>query len=114
MEYDPSGPFSISVIELKLDQNTLFEWLKHTQRTVAVHHYREILHFINLRAQAAETSNPESKKLNVPANKKTGTRPVMTHTTTTDVIKCLVCKSILEYRGIGNGASPYTLLGYRC
>lgn len=94
MEYDPSGPFLTSVIELKLDQNTLFEWQKHTQETVVVPHYQKILDFINLRARAAETSNPESRKPNVPVNKKTGTKPVTTHATTTDVIKCLVCKSV--------------------
>ena len=26
MDYDPSGPFINSVIELKLDQATMFEW----------------------------------------------------------------------------------------
>ena len=31
MDYDPSGPFITSVLELKLDQTTMFEWKKHTQ-----------------------------------------------------------------------------------
>ena len=31
MEYDPSGPFLTSIIELKLDPTTLFEWQKHSR-----------------------------------------------------------------------------------
>ena len=30
MEYEPSGPFITSALELKLDTNTMFEWQKHT------------------------------------------------------------------------------------
>ena len=62
MEYDRSGPFLTSIIELKLDPTTLFEWQKHTQENTDVPHYQKILEFINLRARAAETSNPEPKK----------------------------------------------------
>ena len=29
MEYDPSGPFSTSVVELKLDQATMYKWQRH-------------------------------------------------------------------------------------
>ena len=31
MKYDPSGPFITSLLELKLDQSTLFEWQRHSQ-----------------------------------------------------------------------------------
>ena len=31
MEYDPSGPFVTSLLELKLDQNTVFEWQRCSQ-----------------------------------------------------------------------------------
>ena len=61
---------------------------------MVVPHYQKILDFIKLRARAAETSNTEPKTPNAPANKKTGTRPVTAHATTTDVIKCPVCKSV--------------------
>ena len=62
MDYEPSGPFITSMLELKLDINTMFEWQKHSQSTTAVPHYGELLEFINLRAQASETSITEQGK----------------------------------------------------
>ncbi len=56
MDYEPSGPFITSVLELKLDSNTMFEWQRHSQSSTEVPHYRELLEFVNLRAQASETS----------------------------------------------------------
>ena len=44
------------VLELKLDTNTVFEWQKHSQDSVDVPHNQELLKFINLRAQASESS----------------------------------------------------------
>ena len=51
MEYEPSGHFITSALELKLDVDTMFEWQKHSQSSTKVPHYRDILSFINLRAQ---------------------------------------------------------------
>ena len=48
MGYEPSGPFITSVLELKLDTNTMFEWQKHRQDCVDVPHYQELLKFIDL------------------------------------------------------------------
>ena len=48
MDYEPSGPFITSTLELKLDPNTMFEWQKHSQRSAAVPHYQDLLEFINL------------------------------------------------------------------
>ena len=62
MEYDPDGSFLTSVIELKLDVDTMFEWQRHSQDKVEVPHYQDLLDFIDLRAQASETSLPASKK----------------------------------------------------
>ena len=62
MDYEPSGPFITSTLELKLDTNTMFEWQKHSQSSTAVPHYRDLLEFINLRAQASETSIAEPAK----------------------------------------------------
>ena len=90
MEYDPSGPFLTSIIELKLHPTNG----KNTQENTDVPHYQKILDFINLRARAAETSNPEPKKPFIPINKKAGAKPITTHATTTDSIKCPVCKSV--------------------
>ena len=60
MDYEPSGNFITSVIELKLDAGTLFEWQKYSQGKAKVSHYNELLEFIDLRAQASETSLPTS------------------------------------------------------
>ena len=59
MEYEPSGPFITSALELKLDTNTMFEWQKHSQDSTEVPHFQKLLEFINLRAQASEVSMPE-------------------------------------------------------
>ena len=59
MGYQPSGPFITSVIELKLDAATMFEWQKHSQSSKDVPEYKEILAFIDLRARASETSTGE-------------------------------------------------------
>ena len=47
----------------------MFEWQKHSQETITVPHYNELLDFINLRAQTSELlpialkeSNPSSIK----------------------------------------------------
>ena len=53
---DLPGNFIMSMIELKLDIDTLFEWQKHSQSSPEVPPYQELLHFLNLRAQASETS----------------------------------------------------------
>ena len=55
MEHEPSGPFITSVLELKLDVNTMFEWQRHSQDDTDVPHYNKLLEFINLRVQASET-----------------------------------------------------------
>lgn len=62
MEYEPSGPFIISMLELKLDATILFEWQKHSQSSSDVPQYRDRLSFINLRAQASKTSISDHSK----------------------------------------------------
>ena len=56
MDYDQSGPFITSMLELKLDATTQFEWQKHKQSEAKVPHYQDLLNFIDLRAQASEGS----------------------------------------------------------
>ena len=56
MHYEPSGPFVTSFLEMKLDQDTAFEWQKHSKSKTDVPHYQELLDFLNLSAQASETS----------------------------------------------------------
>ena len=55
MHHEPTGTFITSLLELKLDQNTIFEWRKFSQKSTDVPHYNELLEFINLRAQASES-----------------------------------------------------------
>ena len=62
MEYEPSGPFITSMLELKLDPNTMFEWQKESQHLAEVPHFQKLLDFINLRAQAFEVSVSDHKK----------------------------------------------------
>ena len=62
MDYEPSGPFITSVLELKLDAATMFELQKHSQSSIEVPHYQDLLEFIDLRAQASETSTVEQAK----------------------------------------------------
>ena len=62
MEYEPFGSFITSVLELKLDTNTMFEWQKYSQDSVDVPLYQRLLEFINLRAQASEASVSDHKR----------------------------------------------------
>ena len=64
MECEPSGPFVTSVLELKLDSRTMFEWQRHTSTSTGIPPYSELLSFINLRAQAAEHSTSTVNKTN--------------------------------------------------
>jgi hypothetical protein len=60
MGFEPSGEFITSVIELKLDSATSFEWQKASQDLPGVPHYTKLLSFLNLRTQASEASTIES------------------------------------------------------
>ena len=62
MEYQPSGSFITSVLELKLDTNTMFEWQKYSQDSVDVPLYQRLLEFINLSAQASEALVSDHKR----------------------------------------------------
>ena len=62
MDYEPSGPFVTSLIELKFDSTTAFEWRRHTQDQLGVPHYNELLKFLDLRAQASESTTREVVK----------------------------------------------------
>ena len=93
MDYDPSGTFITSVLELRLDVNTMFEWQKHSQDAT---HYQKLLEFINLRAQASETPAPGHKgyqrndRKNFPS-----TKPVTSFAVSASEPNgnCVLCKS---------------------
>ena len=101
MDYEPSGPFITSILELKLDPNTMFEWQKHSQSSTAVPHYQDLLEFINLRAQASETSVGDSTKKQtkheLPSARKpfASSKPVALFAASTDSTTslCLACKT---------------------
>ena len=64
---EPDSSFIISVVELKLNTDTMFEWQKDCQDKVEdVPCYQVLLDFIDLRAQASESSLFGLCKKNVP------------------------------------------------
>ena len=62
MDYEPSGHFVTSLLELKLDPGTMFEWQKYSQESTTVPHFNALLEFVNLRAQASESTASETAK----------------------------------------------------
>ena len=62
MDYEPSGPFITSILELELDASTNFEWQKSSQDIPGYPHYGKLLDFLDLRAKASEASNNNIKK----------------------------------------------------
>ena len=62
MEYSSWSHLMTSIIELKLDQETLFEWERHTQGKKNVPDPRDLLDFLDLRAQACEAAALVEKK----------------------------------------------------
>ena len=101
MGHDPSGPFITSMLELKLDVNTMFEWQRHSQSSAEVPHYKLLLEFVNLRAQASEAalSDPAKKSYkNYPPFAKKNFTPVKSiasfaASANTSPGNCVVCKS---------------------
>ena len=84
---DLPGKFITSMIELKLDTDTLFEWQKHSQTSTDVPPYEELLEFIDLRAQASETSCATHKKR--PPNRVTS----FAASTNSSGNNCIICKT---------------------
>lgn len=102
MKHEPDGSFITSIVELKLDPDTMFEWSKHSQdKTEEVPHYMDILEFIDLRAQASESSLPASTKKLVkgdpPSSKRSPgfSRTVTTFATNSHSVggHCVLCVS---------------------
>ena len=60
--HEASGSFITSLLELKLDVNTIFKWQRHCQVSTLIPHYSDLLEFLNLRAQAFESSLSDSSK----------------------------------------------------
>lgn len=58
MGHEPSKTFLTSLLQLKLDQTTRFEWQRHNQSEVDVASYTDLLEFINLRAEGHRELGP--------------------------------------------------------
>ena len=95
MGSQPSGPFVTSILELKLDPGTMFEWQRHSSESTDVPHYEKLLDFINLRAQASEHNMAEgNKKVHDDARKKFVNKPTPTHPSHVSITdSCVVCKT---------------------
>ena len=97
MDYEPSGPFITSVLELKLDTSTMFEWQKFSHDLPEVPHYHKLLEFVNLRAQASETSISEPSKKSrsdVGSTKKFTTKPIASFASTAEpLLNCVICNT---------------------
>ena len=87
MGHEPPGPFLTSLLELKLDVDTTFEWRRHSQSSTGIPHYHELLDFVNLRAQASETANPNPGRNKPPRNP-----PVNSFAADVNISQCVVCK----------------------
>ena len=101
MDYEPSGPFITSILELKLDTMTMFEWQKHSQSSTEVPHYQHLVEFVDLLVQASETSTTEQAKgssrvgLSVPKKSTMPNQPQLTSFITSTSSQtgnnCIVC-----------------------
>ena len=99
MGSEPPGPFITSILELKLDPTTMFEWQKYSQESTEVPHFSNLLEFLNMRAQASETHsldqgkktrNETHYKKQQPSGKSVASF-VSNASNTTDM--CVLCKS---------------------
>ena len=100
MDCEAPGPFVTSVLELKLDSSTMFEWQKHSQESTDIPHYNKLLEFINLRAQASESLSVP-RKGSTPSNASSNRKPSLSHKPVTSFAtnasgpshNCVVCKT---------------------
>ena len=103
MGNEPSGAFITSTLELKLDTNNMFEWQRHSQSSTEVPHYKELLQFVDLRAQASESATSGVAKKSFDKNNTpppvrknyTSRKPVASFAASADssLGLCIACKS---------------------
>ena len=96
MDCKPSGQFITSALELKLDDNTIFEWQKYSQSSTSVPHYSDFLTFLNLRVEATATiknrPSAPNKTPSFPVNVQTP-HPTPNPSPSNAKEACVVCKS---------------------
>lgn len=86
--------FITSLIQLKLDSDTMFEWQKHTQEMKNVPHYHELLEFIDLRARASESiisNKPRNAKLDTHSKKPITS--FVANSQAPGIPRCVSCKT---------------------
>ena len=95
MKQEPSGPFITSLLELKLDSGTMFEWQKSSRESTNTPHYNDLLEFIDLRAQASETISSESKSKSVAPKNNFPSKPVTSFAASAgdSDANCVLCKT---------------------
>ena len=97
MACEPSGPFITSILELKLDSGTMFEWQRYSSDSADTPHYNTLLEFINLQAQASKNSVARSTKRTqdeVRKNFVSKSLPTYTANITPSAPEpCVVCKT---------------------
>jgi hypothetical protein len=94
MEQEPSPSFITSIIELKLDPSTMFEWQRQSQSHNSVPHYDEILAFLDARAQASEITCIKRKPDPPTSKKPWACKPINTFAANCESNKgCAACKA---------------------
>ena len=126
MGKEPSPSFTTSLIEMKLDPETMFEWQKASQDSTDVPPYAKLLEFLNLRAQASEFATSEPRK-----NPRSDSHPSKKHPSNRsvshfvsiggDTSKCVVCKdekhplyACTRFKALSHGRKIATLKENLC
>ena len=95
LDYESSGPFITSMLELRLDSTTMFEWQKYSHESPKIPHYTMLQEFLNLRAQASKSYAPEFVKKrqhdSVPPKRYRMPRHVTSYAAAVDN-SCVACK----------------------
>ena len=97
--HEPDGSFITSMLEIKLDAHPMLEWQRHSQESTDVPHYQQLLSFIDLRAQASESTISDvakraSRNDTLPRRNAPPGRPVASFAASadSDASKCVICK----------------------
>ena len=105
------------MLELKFDSITMFKWQQHSQGHTDIPDYQELLDFINLYAEAAETSASDKKHTRGGSHLGPGSRankPVPSCTSNVHPMdtSCITCKgeehplySCSKYRSLSSGVA---------
>ena len=95
MGCEPDGLFITSMLELKFDAQTMFEWQQYSSESADVPPYQTLLDFVNLRAQAYEIAMTDvgkrSSKNETPMKKANSVASFAANADSKSV-NCITCK----------------------